>query len=423
LDFHTQGKYQDAIKAYSDAIRKAPKAPEAYNWRGMAYDDLGDLDKALQDLTEAIKLNGNYADAYNNRGEVYRKKKMYREAMADYSQAVKLDPNFSEAYYNQGLVFREQNNARAAEAAFRQYLRLKPDASDKQEVEDIIKTMKAGGPPAAATKVGAAPAGAPTQPPGAPTQPTAAPATKAPAQPGTKPGQAPQVAKTAPPAGKPGVAPPAKKGAAPTPPPDDMTALMGVLMSGGDLDKVTGVLLKVLDAILIFLVIGVVVYWIITSLPYMLIAGKTGTGSGWMAFLPVMDEYLKAKIAGKGMLMFILLALGDPVVLLVVCAVLGLLLGMVMPALIFIVPIVYILMYLASTVAWVPVCMGIAQARGKASFWGLLICVPFIVVCILNVALSFVMPELAKEPIVGLGLLAIGVLPYIGVPYYLALSK
>ena len=47
-----------------------PEYANAYNNRGNAYRETGDLDKAIQDFNTAIDLNTEYAKAYNNRGRV-----------------------------------------------------------------------------------------------------------------------------------------------------------------------------------------------------------------------------------------------------------------------------------------------------------------------------------------------------------------
>ena len=142
LNLHKAGNLKDAIEFYSEAIRKNPKSAEAYNWRGIAYDDLGETDKALQDFSAAIEINNNYADAYNNRGEIYRKKKMYREALNDYSKAVQLEPTFAEAYYNVGLVSEAENRPGPAAANYENYLKNKTDAPDKPEIESKIKALR-----------------------------------------------------------------------------------------------------------------------------------------------------------------------------------------------------------------------------------------------------------------------------------------
>jgi tetratricopeptide (TPR) repeat protein len=59
----------------------------AYNNRGVAYNGLGDHDRAIEDLTEAIILNPEYAMAYFNRGLAYKAKGDNGSALADFNKA------------------------------------------------------------------------------------------------------------------------------------------------------------------------------------------------------------------------------------------------------------------------------------------------------------------------------------------------
>ncbi len=179
LKMQKAGKLTDAIEVYSEVIKKNPKSAEAYNWRGIAYDDLGQTDKALQDFSKAIEISPNYADAHNNRGEIYRKKQMNREAITDYMRAVQLEPNFAEAHYNLGMVNELEKRFTPAATGYENYLKHKPDAPDKSEIEAKIKTLRQAA--AAQPRPGSPPV---AQKPGEPTpaQPQAAPR---PAPPGT----------------------------------------------------------------------------------------------------------------------------------------------------------------------------------------------------------------------------------------------
>jgi tetratricopeptide (TPR) repeat protein len=64
----------------------------AYNNRGVAYRDKGDVDRAIADFSEAIKLDPILARAYHNRGIAYRAKGDLSRAVADQEVAIKLDP-------------------------------------------------------------------------------------------------------------------------------------------------------------------------------------------------------------------------------------------------------------------------------------------------------------------------------------------
>ena len=83
-------------------INLNPDYAEAYNNRGAAYGDKGDVDRAIDDCNTAITLKSDYADAYNNRGNAYDNKGKVDRAISDYTEAIDLNPDYVEAYYNRG---------------------------------------------------------------------------------------------------------------------------------------------------------------------------------------------------------------------------------------------------------------------------------------------------------------------------------
>ena len=64
----------EAIEYYTEALKLNLQLVEAYNNRGVAYNDKRDYDRAIVDCSKAIELNSNYAEAYNNRGLAYKGK-------------------------------------------------------------------------------------------------------------------------------------------------------------------------------------------------------------------------------------------------------------------------------------------------------------------------------------------------------------
>src|SRR6478752_5678921 len=64
----------EKVRFYSQAIRLNPDYAEAFNNRGVARKNKGDLEGALKDYNEAIRLKPDNADAFNNRGNVRKDK-------------------------------------------------------------------------------------------------------------------------------------------------------------------------------------------------------------------------------------------------------------------------------------------------------------------------------------------------------------
>ena len=72
--------------------KKASEPPkldsaEAYNSRGISWNEKENFDKAIADFNDAIRLNPKLALAYNNRGNTWEKKGDKAKAEADFKKA------------------------------------------------------------------------------------------------------------------------------------------------------------------------------------------------------------------------------------------------------------------------------------------------------------------------------------------------
>ncbi len=105
-----QAWYDKAIGHYTDAIDLNPDFPVAYNNRGNAYKDKGELDTATQDYNTAIDLNPDFTAAYYNRGLAYHQKGDLDTAIIDFSKAIELKPELATAYYNRGLAYHQKDD-------------------------------------------------------------------------------------------------------------------------------------------------------------------------------------------------------------------------------------------------------------------------------------------------------------------------
>ena len=74
--------------------------------RGIAYQNLGEYQRALEDFNQMINLDPDTADYYNYRGNAYYEIKDYHRAIIDFQQALQLDPNLASAY--RGLILAQQ---------------------------------------------------------------------------------------------------------------------------------------------------------------------------------------------------------------------------------------------------------------------------------------------------------------------------
>jgi len=93
----SQGKFQEAIGDYSEALKVKAKDPDIFERRAYAEIQLKDYDKALHDYNEAIKLSPEEPKYYQVRAFIYQTKGDFKAALADVDKILKLDPNNQDA--------------------------------------------------------------------------------------------------------------------------------------------------------------------------------------------------------------------------------------------------------------------------------------------------------------------------------------
>jgi lipoprotein NlpI len=118
------GRLREAIASFDKAIRLKPNFAEAYNSRGIVYNNLAQHERAIKDYGEAVRLNARYAEAYYNRANAYSDSGQYELALKDYGAALDLNPGYAEAYHNRSLAYLSLARGEAATDA-RAYLGIK----------------------------------------------------------------------------------------------------------------------------------------------------------------------------------------------------------------------------------------------------------------------------------------------------------
>jgi len=130
--YYNRGQYQHAIEDYSKAIRIKPNYTNAYFNRGVVYGGLGQYQLSIEDFNEVIRLEPNYAEAYNNRGFTYFKIGQYQRAIVDYNSAITHNPGYADAYCNRAVIYLIRGNKELG-------------CSDAQKAHDLgnCKTLEA----------------------------------------------------------------------------------------------------------------------------------------------------------------------------------------------------------------------------------------------------------------------------------------
>jgi tetratricopeptide (TPR) repeat protein len=100
-------RYDGAVRDYSQAIQIDLNFADAYNNRGVVYDELSRTSLAIQDYTKAIQIDPNSAAFYYNRAGSNSLLKNYNQVVADLNQVIQINPNHYYAYRNRGATYNE----------------------------------------------------------------------------------------------------------------------------------------------------------------------------------------------------------------------------------------------------------------------------------------------------------------------------
>ena len=96
--------YEEAIDAYTRAIRFYPNSIIAFYNRGLAKEKLGQYASAIQDFDIVIRRKPDIAEAYYSRGNANTSLKRYLQAVTEYDKAIRYKSNYVEAYMRRGAA-------------------------------------------------------------------------------------------------------------------------------------------------------------------------------------------------------------------------------------------------------------------------------------------------------------------------------
>ena len=138
-----QGRFDELIKLFRQALELKPNYPEAHYNLGTALKQQGDLTAAIAYYNSALQLNPNYPQAHNNLGTALKQQGDLDAAIASYNSALQLKPNYPIAHYNLGNTLKEKGDLTAAIASYNTALQLNPNDPDAHWNSSL--TMLLGG--------------------------------------------------------------------------------------------------------------------------------------------------------------------------------------------------------------------------------------------------------------------------------------
>jgi len=125
-----QGRLEEAVTLYRDALRLKPHHAELHNACGLALQKLGRHKEAASHYESAVRIRPDFAKAHSNWGLALAKQGRYEEAVARYQEALRIRPQFVMAHVNWGNALQAMGRYDEAVAHYKEALRIKPDLAD-----------------------------------------------------------------------------------------------------------------------------------------------------------------------------------------------------------------------------------------------------------------------------------------------------
>lgn len=119
-----QGKIQEAINHYTEALRIDPYFAIAHYNLGIALTMQGNIQEAIGHYTRALQINPNYAAAHNKLGILLANQGKYQEAINHFAEALRVKPNSVELHINLGNSLVEMGKIDESIAYYTEALRI-----------------------------------------------------------------------------------------------------------------------------------------------------------------------------------------------------------------------------------------------------------------------------------------------------------
>jgi len=125
--YERNSAWSNEVALWSDCVQKSPLKARPHNHLGLALAKQGRLEEGISSYAEALRINPDYVDAHNNLGTALAGLGRFEEAASHCYEALRIHPGFAEAHSNLGSAL--AGLGRFEEAASHCYEALRIDPS------------------------------------------------------------------------------------------------------------------------------------------------------------------------------------------------------------------------------------------------------------------------------------------------------
>jgi tetratricopeptide (TPR) repeat protein len=131
LDSLWLGNYDNAVGYFENAANKNPRRAETWVQVGYCKVKQGKTQEAIRAYLQAMQLKPEDPEIHNRLGDAYYYSGRLREAIESYTEAARLRPDWAETFYNLAIAYSESGNPGMAATQARILQRLDPKLYEK----------------------------------------------------------------------------------------------------------------------------------------------------------------------------------------------------------------------------------------------------------------------------------------------------
>ena len=130
ISLYQAGQADKAAAICLNVLQRQPGQPDALHILGNIAKDEGRLQEALQHFQQALRVAPGHVHLLNSAGLLFRKMGYVQQAQACFEQAIKIDPNYYQGHYNLANLCRAQGDTERAKELYRQVLKQRGSYAD-----------------------------------------------------------------------------------------------------------------------------------------------------------------------------------------------------------------------------------------------------------------------------------------------------
>ncbi|KAK1419066.1 hypothetical protein QVD17_28223 [Tagetes erecta] len=137
-EFFKEQKYPEAIKHYTEALRRNPKDAKSYSNRAASYTKLGAMPEGLKDAEKCIEIDPKFSKGYTRKGAIQFFMKEFDKALETYQEGLKHDPQNPELLEGVRSCVQQINRASRGDLSPDELKERQAKAMQDPEIQNIL---------------------------------------------------------------------------------------------------------------------------------------------------------------------------------------------------------------------------------------------------------------------------------------------